>query len=499
MAFSVYEQVCNSLSLLFVYLCYHFFSYMIQLLSSNPNAQVKIQFPEYLQGTSSSVLNETATAAYQNIQVFDSLTLFDGSLMKVFIKVDSSADWIGKEKLRKVGAGVLASARKNKLSTIHIDAGDIPSDLLYCIIEGLVLSSYTFNRHKTEKKEEVNFSFSLCSTVVSEELCDRWIAILESVFITRDLVNEPHSVLTATELSNRFELMGSTAGFEVEVWNESKIKAQKMGGLLAVNQGSLEPPTFSILEYKPSHSINQKPIVLVGKGVVYDTGGMSLKPTPNSMDQMKCDMAGAAAVAGILYAVSKAKLPYHIIGLVPATDNRPGEEAIVPGDIITMYNGNTVEVKNTDAEGRLILADALHYARKLNPELVVDFATLTGASVRAIGPYASAIMGNVSDKMLSEFISSGYAVHERVISFPLWEDYAEELRSDVADFSNLGKGEGGHMSAGKFLEKFVDYPWLHVDIAGPAFIMSPSHYHTAGGTGVGVRFFVHFLTQYFKA
>jgi leucyl aminopeptidase len=232
---------------------------------------------------------------------------------------------------------------------------------------------------------------------------------------------------------------------------------------------------------------------LVGKGVVYDTGGLSLKPTPNSMDSMKCDMAGSAVVAGVMNAVASLKLPVHVIGLVPATDNWIGENSYAPGDIITMYSGTTVEVLNTDAEGRLILADALHFAKKLKPELVCDFATLTGAAVRAIGPYATAVMGKADESVKKEIFESSYAVFERLVEFPLWPEYGDELKSDIADMTNLGKGEGGQISAAKFLEHFTDYPWMHFDIAGPAFLNAADAYRTKGGTGVGIRLMLDFL------
>ena len=269
-----------------------------------------------------------------------------------------------------------------------------------------------------------------------------------------------------------------------------------MGGLLAVNKGSIDPPTFSILEWKPAKAKNKKPIILVGKGVVYDTGGLSLKPTPNSMDMMKCDMGGAAAVIGALYAVSKNKLPYHVIGLVPATDNRPGGNAYAPGDVITMHNKKTVEVLNTDAEGRMILADALSYAQKYKPELVLDAATLTGAAANAIGHYGVVAMGNADEKIMKKLKDSGNKVYERIVEFPFWDEYSEQLKSSIADMTNLGNGAGGAITAGKFLEKFTDYPYIHLDIAGPAFIKKPVDYISQGGTGVGVRLFYDFIKNY---
>jgi len=269
-----------------------------------------------------------------------------------------------------------------------------------------------------------------------------------------------------------------------------------MGGLLAVNKGSVDAATFSIMEWKPKNAKNKKPIVLVGKGVVYDTGGLSLKPTPNSMDIMKCDMGGAAAVAGAVYAVAQAKLPVHVVALIPATDNRPGGNAYAPGDVVTMFDGTKVEVLNTDAEGRMLLADALSYAKKYKPELVFDAATLTGSAMRAIGSYGTVIMGTAKDSVFKKIETSGKETYERVVRFPFWDEYADELKSEIADITNLGGANAGAITAGKFLEHFTDYPWVHFDIAAPAWQYSNSGYLKKGGTGVGVRLFFNFLKNY---
>jgi len=221
-----------------------------------------------------------------------------------------------------------------------------------------------------------------------------------------------------------------------------------MGGLLAVNKGSIDPPTFTIMTWKPEKHINKKPFVLVGKGIVYDTGGLSLKPTHDGMDYMKCDMAGAATVAGAMYAIAKAKLPLHVIALAPATDNRPDGNAYVPGDVVKMYDGSTVEVLNTDAEGRMILADALSWAKKYDPELVIDLATLTGAALAAIGKYGIVGMGNAPREVMDQLKESGDAVCERIAEFPFWDDYAEMLKSDIADLKNIGGRYAGAITAG---------------------------------------------------
>lgn len=399
------------------------------------------------------------------------------------------------ESLRALGNKVNGLINSNKHEKIQIIGFDKASSL--AIAEGLILSNYQFLKYKTGEKEfntlkEISILNSEISTKDIQELN----AVCEAVYIARDLVNEPQSYLDAPKLASEIRKMGKSAGFKVEVLNKSQIEALKMGGLLAVNMGSQTPPTFSIMEYKPAKAKNKKPIVLVGKGVVYDTGGLSLKPTPNSMDTMKCDMAGAAAVSSAMYAIAKAGLNVHVIALVPATDNRPGENAYTPGDVIKMYDGQTVEVLNTDAEGRMLLGDALAYAKKYKPELVMDFATLTGAAAAAIGSYGIVCMGTASEETKSKLKISGNNVHERLVEFPFWDDYAKLIKSDIADMKNIGGPIGGAITAGKFLEKFTDYPWMHFDIAGPAFLGSSDSYRGKNGTGVGVRLLFDFIKNY---
>jgi leucyl aminopeptidase len=400
------------------------------------------------------------------------------------------------ELLRKMAAMIHTYISDSRLTAVTIvDLDQLPEETL-AFAEGLVLSNYQFLKYKRERERELSplRTISLVSAGVPTARIEELNVVLGATYITRDLVNEPASFLTATQLSKEFRRMGKDAGFEVEVLNKAKISALKMGGLLAVNLGSQEPPTFTIMQYKPKNAKNKKPVVLVGKGVVYDTGGVSLKPTPNSMDMMKCDMAGAAAVAGAIYAAAKAKLPVHIIALVPATDNRPGENAYVPGDVITMYNGMTVEMLNADAEGRMILADALSYARKFDPMLVLDFATLTGAAVAAIGTSGIVAMGTAPGEVKAKICESGNNTFERIAEMPFWEDYDDLIKSDIADMKNIGGPYAGSITAGKFLARYIDYPWMHFDIAGPAFLTARDGYRVKGGTGVGVRL----LFDYFK-
>jgi len=404
-------------------------------------------------------------------------------------------DHIILEKCRKAGEQVASALNKQKKkSVIIIDEADKKSATL-ALVEGLILSNYQFLKYRKEAKKEANSleKINVRSKKISANDLSKLHNICDAVYHARDLVNEPQSAQTATQLANSFVKMGEEAGFKTEVFNKSKIKALKMGGLMSVNQGSVEPPTFTVMEWKPRNAKNKKPYILVGKGVVYDTGGLSLKPTPNSMDYMKCDMGGAAAVGCAMYAIAKAKLPVHVIALVPSTDNRLSETAYVPGDVVTMMGGQTVEVLNTDAEGRMILADALHYAKKYKPELVLDFATLTGAAAVAVGPYGIVCMGTAKEKVKTKLKESGDEVYERLAEFPFWDEYDELIKSDIADMKNIGGPNAGAITAGKFLQRYVDYPWMHFDIAGPAFLHTASSYRGKGGTGIGVRLLFNFF------
>jgi leucyl aminopeptidase len=404
------------------------------------------------------------------------------------------------EKARLSGLKALQLCRENSMQELSICVNDVHKDLSLAALEGVLLGDYKFDKYKSKKKPAKPSEISI--TFTDERWNESGLRELQNtvsaVVLCRDLVNEPQNHLTATRLSKEIVKAGKDAGFKVEVFNKKKIEALKMGGILAVNQGSIEPPTFSIMEYKPAKPVNKAPLILIGKGVVYDTGGLSLKPTPASMDMMKCDMAGAAMMLGAISAIAANKLPVHVIALVPSTDNRPGLNAYAPGDIITMYDGTTVEVRNTDAEGRLLLADALAYAKKYKPELVIESSTLTGAAIRAVGTLAIAGMSTADEKVMHNLKASGNQTWERIIEFPLWEEYGEEMKSEIADLNNLGGAYAGQITAGKFLEHFTDYPFVHLDIAGPAFLTSKHGYQPAGGTGIGVRLLYDFVKRHYK-
>lgn len=416
-----------------------------------------------------------------------------GNFSYVVVLEEKKSRSLSIESCRVAGNALLASLNAQSIEDVQvIDSSGLPAETL-AFIEGMVLGSYQFLKYRSKREKEAYSlkKISVFSKAVSEKELEILSMLAEGVFLSRDLVNEPVSFLNAQQYAKEVQKMGNDAGFKVEVFNKAKIESLKMGGLLAVNQGSIDPPVFVVMEHKPKNAVNKQPYVFVGKGVVYDTGGISLKPNDGMMT-MKCDMAGAAAVAGAMYAIAKAGLPVWVVGLTPATDNRPHGNSVVPGDVITISDGTTVEVLNTDAEGRLILSDALVYAKKYKPRFVIDLATLTGAASRAIGKFGIVAMSNTVEEF--ELLKHcGNNVHERLVEFPLWDEYADMLKSDVADLKNIGGVIAGANTAGKFLEHFTDYPWVHLDIAGPAFVESPDSYRGKGGTGSGVRLLFDFI------
>lgn len=399
------------------------------------------------------------------------------------------------EAIRKNGNDVVALLNTARATNALVVDETAEKENAVALLEGMVLGNYQFIRHRTNNTKEANTmkEVLIYSSRVQDKDVNELNIVLEATQFARDLVNEPVNVLNAEGLSREFQKMGKNSGFKIDVFNKAKIESLKMGGLLAVNKGSVDPPTFSVMEYKPANAKNKKPFVLVGKGLVYDTGGLSLKPTPNSMDAMKCDMAGGAVVGCVMYAIAKAKLPVHVIGLVPATDNRPGFNAFAPGDIVTMHSGMTVEMLNSDAEGRMVLADALSYAKRFDPRLVLEFSTLTGAASVAIGPNGIVVMGTAEERIKDKLKKAGGKVHERLVEFPFWEDYDELLKSEIADIKNIGGPYAGAITAGRFLSKFTDYPYVHFDIAGPAFLNNKDSYKSKGGTGIGVRLMFEFF------
>lgn len=432
--------------------------------------------------------------AIQNKKEVITINQYDKILY--FVIVDESTEKAKlQEKLRRLGNSICTSFNEFKLEAISLYNKSSFDNAALFLAEGIALSNYQYLIYKSEQKENSLKEINLHHSEISTEELSHLNAIISGTYVCRDLVNDHNGHLTSEEISKEITKLSQQHGFDFEYFEKAKIEALKMGGLLAVNRASNYQPTFNIMEWKPENAKNSNPIVLIGKGVVYDTGGLSLKPTPNSMDFMKCDMAGAGAVIGTMTAIAAAKLPIHVIALVAATDNHVNEKAYGPGEVITMHNGKTVEVLNTDAEGRLTLADALSYAQVYKPSLVFDIATLTGSAARAIGPEGIVYMGTADKETKAQVEDSGHKVHERLVEFPLWDEFNEQIKSDIADLKNLGGTEGGAITAGKFLEHFIDYPWLHFDIAAGAFLHQPDSYRGKNGTGVGVRLFFNFLEK----
>lgn len=373
------------------------------------------------------------------------------------------------------------------------------------LVEGFILGAYRYRRYKTAEGFDGPSAFLLYVGDTHDEAAvvegaEDGRRLADATDTARDLVNRSPHEKTAREFADAVAASGEAHGYSVDTWDEDRIREEGMGGLLAVNRGSFDPPTFSVLTWAPDEAVNDQPIVLVGKGVMFDTGGLSLKDTKGSMDKMKSDMAGAAAIVGAFEALADLDVPLHVVGLLPATDNRPGRKAYVPGDVVRMHSGATVEVMNTDAEGRLLLADALSYAATYEPELVVDVATLTGATVVALGAQAAAVMTSETEEAAERLYAiqrAGERSGERVHPLPMYDEYKTHLESTVADLTNVGGRAAGAITAGKFLEHFVDdTSWMHLDIAGTAFREKAQTYQPAGGTGFGVRLLVTYLANY---
>ena len=417
----------------------------------------------------------------------------------------------GPASLRRAAAAGERLAAKYGVASVGLllppDGPEEASVAAQALVEGYMLSAYRFARYKTAPaKKEVP---ALERMVVhanggdAEEAlrgAERGRILAASVAAARDLVNISPDEKSATAFSSMVADLGREHGFSVDVWDKARIAEEGMGGLLAVNRGSQEPPTFSILTWKPDRAPDEPPMVLVGKGVMFDTGGLSLKPTANSMDHMKADMAGAAAVVGAMTALARLDFPRHVVALIPATDNRPGEDAYVPGDVVRMHSGKTVEVLNTDAEGRMILADALSWASAYDPSLVIELSTLTGAQVVALGSEVAAVMTNDrpgSEIRLQTMEEAGRRTGDLVHRMPMYPHYGALMRSEVADLQNISsRREAGSITAAKFLEHFVNYPWIHIDLAGPSFLKHALPWRPKGGTGFGVRLLVDFLHAY---
>ncbi len=379
--------------------------------------------------------------------------------------------------------------------------------LAQALIEGSLLSLYKFDQYKSKKENDENGKGIEQITVLSEEAkevskIEEGVRIgqivSEATNFARDLSNHPANIATPTMLAEQAEKMAREVGLNCRILSKPEMEELKMGALLAVARGSQEPPKFIILEYNADKK-DLDTIVLVGKGVTFDSGGISLKPA-EGMDAMKMDMSGGAAVIAALRCAAALNLPLKVVGLVPATENLPSGSATKPGDIVTASSGTTIEILNTDAEGRLILADALTYAKRYSPRAVIDLATLTGACVVALGYIACAMLGN-NRELMEKVRAASELSGERLWELPLWEDYKELIKGDLADIKNTAGREGGTITGAAFLSRFTeDYPWVHLDIAGTAWTGKgvKKSYLPKGATGFGVRLLVQFLRNWGK-
>jgi leucyl aminopeptidase len=410
------------------------------------------------------------------------------------------------ETIRQAAATAIQKARELQITAVTIGVnGDLPLVAVTAgeaFAEGIEMGAYRYWKYRTNLTTEQTFEVTHATvfTTANREAEARagvaaGQAIGRGVTFARDLVNHPGYALTPAKLADEAEALGQRFGLKVLVLDKTQLTEQGFGGILAVGKGSLNEPRFMVMEYGRA-AANTPTICLVGKGLTFDSGGLSLKP-PDAMETMKSDMAGAAAVFGAMQAVAELKLPLHVVGIVSSAENMPSGDSYRPGDVVTTLSGQTVEVLNTDAEGRIILADGLFYAHRYQPAAIVELSTLTGAVIIALGAHATGMMA--TNQSLADKISrAGEVSGERVWQLPLWDEYHQMIKSDIADLKNIGGRPAGSITAGAFLAAFVgDYPFVHLDIAGTAWSERPSKpYEIRGGTGVGVRLLVEFLRGY---
>lgn len=397
-------------------------------------------------------------------------------------------------------AAARAAGRHRSLAVDFTDArGDDvdPSDAVQAIVEGVELGAYEFLGHKSDPKsgELRRVTIVGATGARARAALARGEAIAAGVVLARDLVNEPGGSLTPVAFARRATGVARTKKLTAQVMDLAAIRKARLGGILGVNRGSDQQPRFVTLRYRPTGR-SKGSLALVGKGITFDSGGLSIK-TGQGMMTMKCDMAGAAAVLGAMSAIADLALPVEVTAYLPLTDNMLGGDATRPGDVLTIRNAKTVEVLNTDAEGRLVLADALSLASEAKHDAIVDLATLTGAAMAALGPQYAAVMGN-DDAWVDQVLAAGTQTGERLWRLPLVPEYRSMLDSTVADMKNIGGPLAGAITAGLFLQEFVadGIPWAHIDLAGPAFTDTPFDEHPKGGTGFGVRSLVALVESY---
>lgn len=427
-----------------------------------------------------------------------SLVVFNRLPNKIYVQ-NFDAELPGnecQEKLRNAASKLQKMLSDEKETRVFVTGEGVITEEVVAFLEGLHMSNYRFEKYKT-KKETLLLDVVVEQHLLEQAALDENLRLWRRIDILRDWVNEPVMYLNAPKFADAVKAEAERVGnVKCTVLGQKKIESLKMGGLLAVNRGSDDEARFVVLEYKPADRINEKPVALVGKGIMYDTGGLNIKPGDH-MTEMKSDMAGAATMASALFAAAENHLPVYIMAFLPLTDNRPGKNAYAADDILRMYDGTTVEITNTDAEGRLILADAIAYADKQDPELIIDAATLTGAAVRALGTSVIAAMQQDADKQFNLLNIVGNQVYERLAPLPFWKEYDELLRSEVADMINCNlHANAGTITAGRFLAHFAHHPYIHLDIAGVAYYGRRERFYGVGASSFGLRLLYAFFQTY---
>jgi leucyl aminopeptidase len=396
----------------------------------------------------------------------------------------------------------LPAIKNSESIAFYLDTGDVEK-ISAAVIEGYMLGRFKMLDHKSdkEKTKEKTKSISLVGSNPNQAVrIDRGISygltVSDSVILTRRLALEPGNYLPPRKFASQAQTLAKKYKFKYKVLNEGQIKSEKMGALLGVAQGSAESPRFVILEYNGGKA-NLKPVVLVGKGITFDSGGLSLKP-PANMPEMKGDMQGAAIVLSAIVAAARQMLPLNIIGLIPLAENMPSSKALKPGDVIISRKGKSIEIISTDAEGRLILADALDYANKFKPQAVIDIATLTGAALYVLGYSGAPILGN-NKKLMDAIRDASKATAEKVWEMPIWDEYRDLMKSTIADLKNSGGKPANTCTAAAFLENFIgDWPWAHIDIAYTDLEITGQPYTPKGASGFGLRLLIHLLSNWKK-
>jgi leucyl aminopeptidase len=476
---------------------------------TKPSGLVK-QVDSLLNGALTAALKSKRFEGKLNQTFQQSVRGLMGADSVIVVGLGKSKD-IKEEQIRQAsGTGAKAAEKsRHKKVAIYMDEKDAGkpkksktgSPVAAALVEGAKLGLYHFDQYKSQDKDNPPSRISEITVLASSKSklkdykvgVDQAEKLCEAVIATRDLMHHPSNTATPTFLAKAAQTMARKHKITCKVLEKKDMQKLKMGSLLGVARGSHEPPKFIVMEYKGGKA-KDKPIAIVGKGVTFDTGGISLKPG-GGMDEMKFDMSGGAVTIGTLQAVASLKLKINVVGIVPATENMPGGSAIKPGDILTASNGKTIEVLNTDAEGRLILADALVYAQRYKPKALIDLATLTGAVISALGHQAAAAIGT-DQKLIQKLIESGDATGERLWQLPLYEEFEKATKSDIADLKNITSGGvgAGTITGAAFLKPFTgDFPWVHLDIAGTAWTSNEKPYVPKGGSAYGVRLLIDYL------